>query len=81
MKFHDLPTYPADWPTLWQELYEERAALIEDGARFPREVAERNAEADTRWQRNQHERTAPLRVWKALAQPANAVRARSSQTR
>jgi hypothetical protein len=82
MRFHDLPTYPADWPTLWQELYEERAALMEFGANYPRDAAERNAEADIRWQRNQHERNrAPLRVWEGLAQPAYAVRARSSQTR
>jgi hypothetical protein len=82
MKFLDLPIYPAEWPELWRERYEERSAVMEFGANMAREVAERNAEADTRWQLNQDGRNrAPLRVWAALARPANAVRARSSQTR
>jgi hypothetical protein len=56
MKFLDLPIYPAEWPTLWRERYEERAAVMEYGANLSREVAERNAEANIRWQMNADER-------------------------
>jgi hypothetical protein len=66
MKFLDLPIYPADWPALWQERYEERAALMEYGANLPRDVAERNAETNTRGQLDQDERT-PRRVPQAPA--------------
>lgn len=45
-----LPEKIAAWPLRWRELYEERAAIIQEGARLPRDVAEKLAEEDIRRQ-------------------------------
>ena len=50
MKRPTLPTYVKDWPTYWRELYEERAGIMEFQGNMRKEDAERNAEANIRWQ-------------------------------
>ena len=41
------------WPRQFQELYLERAAIMEYDAGLTREHAEKQAEKDIRWQANQ----------------------------
>ncbi len=43
-----LPAHLADWPPLWRERFEERAAIKEFSANLPRPMAEREAEIDIR---------------------------------
>jgi hypothetical protein len=50
MKSGELPIRIANWPAYWRELYEERAGIMEHQANMPKDVAERNAEANIRWQ-------------------------------
>ena len=50
MRAQVLPTRIADWPAKWRELYEERAGIMEFQGNMRREDAERNAEANIRWQ-------------------------------
>jgi hypothetical protein len=50
MKTPQLPARPQDWPAKWRELYEERAGIMEFQGNMRREDAERNAEANIRWQ-------------------------------
>jgi hypothetical protein len=45
-----LPTSLYRWPAYWQELWAERAAIMEFEGAMTREQAEKNAEADIRWQ-------------------------------
>ena len=44
----NLPLNRTSWPKKWQELYEERAALIEFQANLSRQIAEWRAEQDIR---------------------------------
>lgn len=46
----NLPSMVRDWPLLWKELYEERAAIMEHEGKFPRHLAEQKAEMDIRHQ-------------------------------
>jgi hypothetical protein len=50
MRAQSLPTRISDWPAKWRELYEERAGIMEFQGNLRREDAERNAEANIRWQ-------------------------------
>ncbi len=45
-----LPTFLYRWPAYWQELFAERAAIMEFEGGLTREQAEKKAEADIRWQ-------------------------------
>ncbi len=54
---YGLPRFIKDWPALWQELYEERAAIKEFVGNLPRYFAEQDAEREIRqiyWQENGH---------------------------
>ena len=50
MRQPTLPTHVKDWPLKWRELYEERAGIMEFQGNMRKEDAERNAEANIRWQ-------------------------------
>lgn len=43
-----LPTRIRDWPPIWLELFNERAAVMEYGGKLPRWKAEQEAERDIR---------------------------------
>ncbi len=43
-----LPPRVADWPEAWRANYEERAALMQDGASYGRQDCELHAEACVR---------------------------------
>lgn len=43
-----LPQNVRDWPDIWRDRYEERAAVLQYEAKFTRYVAEKLAEQDTR---------------------------------
>jgi hypothetical protein len=45
-----LPSSLYRWLSHWQELWAERAAIMEFEGGMTREQAEKNAEADIRWQ-------------------------------
>ena len=45
-----LPRFIYRWPTFWQELWAERAAIMEFEGGMTRESAEKKAEEDIRWQ-------------------------------
>ena len=45
-----LPTFLYRWPAYWQELWAERAAIMEFEGGMTREQAEKKAEEDIRWQ-------------------------------
>lgn len=47
---YGLPRFIYDWPPLWQERFQERAAIIEFLGNLPRSMAEENAERDIRQQ-------------------------------
>jgi hypothetical protein len=46
----NLPPNPAAWPPHWQELYEERAGIMEFQGNLSRIAAEMRAEQDVRRQ-------------------------------
>ena len=45
-----LPTFVYRWSAYWQELWAERAAIMEFEGGMTREQAEKKAEEDIRWQ-------------------------------
>jgi hypothetical protein len=45
-----LPRFVYRWPAYWQELYLERAAIMEFEGGMTREQAQKKAEEDIRWQ-------------------------------
>jgi hypothetical protein len=45
-----LPRFLYRWPAYWQELWAERAAIMEFQGGMSREQAEKKAEEDIRWQ-------------------------------
>jgi hypothetical protein len=47
---YGLPRFVTDWPELWKERFEERAAHMEFDGNLPRSIAEENAERDIRQQ-------------------------------